>query len=323
MTVGSPGFVLVAFGCGASIVLAACSDTLEPSDEPDPPLPELIVYSSNPPGVTEEEGREIYVMRPDGSDVEQLTTDMFAIAPAWSPDGTMIAFGSAASLPGWLAGGDGHIYVMNADGTDLRPVTSGPGNRAQPSWSPDGRRIAFTVLGDPDLLYTVDVDGGEPTLLHECEFGCQWSAWSPDGSRIAFVARPPTDGQTRPPQIHLLGLDGDSPVPPPTELGTGFPYEHLPAWSPDGSVLAFSGCPDAFSCHLFLASPDGTAVEAVTTDGLARSSPAFSRDGSSIVYYQHDEPVGIYLLELDGGEPELIQGFPESHAFFPTPRWRP
>lgn len=288
----------------AALLVSGCGDATGPDDDL---LPELIVFSINPPDQAESEGRDIYVVRPDGSERTRLTTGMQAVGPAWSPDGRKIAFGT---LP-W---GDGSIYVMNADGTELQAVASGPGFRIGPSWSPDGEEIVFALR---DSMYTVAAEGGDPTLLHACALGCQWPSWSPDGDRIVFVAWPGEN--TRSPFVYILDVDGQDVVP----LATGLEYEHLPAWSPDGSRLVFVGGAGS-SFGLFTASADGTAVTRLTVDG---SSPAFSRDGDRIVFHQmgfaEGEQAGIFSMDAAGGEPELVVPFPERTHYFATPRWRP
>jgi Tol biopolymer transport system component len=306
-------FVLWSFAFFLLVAVNGCDDSVSTRDTS---LPELIVYSSNPEGVSEQAEREIYVMNPDGSGVLRLTNGMHAFAPAWSPDGTMIAFGSLAEL-----GGDGNIYVMNADGSDLRAVTAGPVRKAFPAWSPDGQKLAFTSLSDPDRLYTVALDGTDLTPVFECEFGCMHLSWSPDGSRIALVSWPPIEegSVNRIPLIHLVNLDN----PILTPLGEGFRYGHQPAWSPDGSSLVFLGQRDDPGIGIYTTTPTGEVLARLTNDNITRSSPGFSRDGSRIVYYRHDEPVGIYVMNADGSNSELIKEFPERHSFFPTPRWRP
>ena len=172
---------LLAFG-----VLAACDSDptgIVGSDN------ELIAFATHPDGVSPDIAREIFVMRPDGSGVTQLTDGALAKEPAWSPDGSMIAYAR-------LAAGDRNIYVMNADGSDPRALTTGLQARHHPTWAPDGDRVLFVQGGS---LYTVDLEGGDPVLLYDCTDmgfgGCQWPAWSPDGSTIAFDGRP---GTTRP-----------------------------------------------------------------------------------------------------------------------------
>src|SRR5688572_8403679 len=91
-------------------------------------------------------GDSIWTVNPDGSDRTQITNGAKDTAPRWSPDGGQIAFTSSRADPNpfTCTSCDRDVYVMDADGSDMRRLThTAPGFGFGPSWSPDGTRLAF------------------------------------------------------------------------------------------------------------------------------------------------------------------------------------
>jgi dipeptidyl aminopeptidase/acylaminoacyl peptidase len=112
---------------------------------------------------------EIYVMDADGTNVRQLTSNAdFDSAPSWSPDGKRILFERAPAgtfTPGTEAQ-EKDVYVMRADGTDVRRLTDSPGLDEGPEFSPDGTKIAFSSARDRQQeIYVMDADGSNPRRL--------------------------------------------------------------------------------------------------------------------------------------------------------------
>lgn len=138
------------------------------------------------------------------------------VTPAWSPDGSQIAFASNRD------GSDFKLWVMNADGSNPRPLTP-PGAYADvfPTWSPDGRLIAFQRRnGDAYRVGLLPAAGGAAALF-EFDGDAYSPAWSPDGQRIAFVGRIGSEYD-----IHVRDASGAGPVTRIANLGA----DRNPAW---------------------------------------------------------------------------------------------
>jgi Tol biopolymer transport system component len=126
----------------------------------------------------------IYVMNTDGAGRAITTGSDNDIDPAFSPDGTRIAFARAVGGP---QNSQYDIYVMDASGANLKQLTTEPKDDRYPAWSPDGTKIAFR--GYPAVggaaIFTMNVDGSAQTAIKNTGGGDQ-PTWSPDGTRIAY-----------------------------------------------------------------------------------------------------------------------------------------
>jgi Tol biopolymer transport system component len=143
--------------------------------------------------------------------------------------------------PTWLAPlAPGSIYVIDADGAHETKLLAGK----WPSWSPDGKRIAFV---DDEGIAVMEADGSNKRLLlrhlfrddtyQAWDMGVGKPVWSPDGKRIAFEHL--GDGDLQPAQVFVMNADGSN-VHRVSVNPAGYLYaESDPAWSPDGSMLAY------------------------------------------------------------------------------------
>lgn len=231
----------------------------------------------------------IWLMNADGTNLRQLTTAPdynYDGAPAWSPGGDRIAFQRYTGI-----GNGSGIYLVNADGTN--PVgLSPPGvSDQEPTWSPDGQRIAF--VSDDTLppfnrrLYIMNADGTHRVLVIALRQPTEFPAWSP-ADRIAFTSYGSTTGA----DIFVVNPDGTNL----TTLWDDLDSDWNPAWSPDGSRIAFER-----NGYLFRVDQDGTHLEQLTTgQGSQGKRPAWSPDGSYVAFDQCC-PFRLWIVSLTDG----------------------
>ena len=225
--------------------------------------------------VVDRDGKpEIYVMDVDGQNASRLTRhetsklgnrQLSVTSPAWSPDGARIAYvsGYVSRSAGTGSGKkvvERDIYVMNADGTNQKRLTTPPGDHTEPSWSPDGMNIVFASQSE---CHVMSADGTNPRRLAS---NCRWPAWSPDGTRIAYGSF--VDGVHA---VHVMNADGTNP----RRLTRDRAMDSSPTWSPDGTKIAYlSGRGKGF--EIYIMDADGANPRRLTdTQGGARS-PSWS-----------------------------------------------
>lgn len=148
-----------------------------------------IVFSRIPSGTTDIEQAQLFLVDADGSHLRPLgTKPILGISPEWSPDGKRIAFVSFADHNGRSCAGDcvpaGEIYTVSADGTTLTRLTRSKVDDEDPTWSPDGTRIAFSSgtelgrIGHAPWLVVVPAAGGRTTRIGRLS-GVRDPSWSP------------------------------------------------------------------------------------------------------------------------------------------------
>jgi len=237
-----------------------------------------------------------------------LTNDTFgySYSPAWSPDGTKIAFVSSSSSSSLSPSPPGfyHIYVMNADGTNPVRLTGGIYRDLDPDWSPDGTKIAFISGNDFTAydIYVMNADGTNPVRLTQSP-GYPAPRWSPDGTKIAFYSRSAPDG---PDDIYVMNADGTNPVRLTQSYGYGYGGVSSHEWSPDGTRIAFVSHArrgsDIYASHIHVMNADGTNPVRLTQSPDRDRSPTWSPDGTKIAFVR-DEDDDIYVISSSSGFP--------------------
>jgi hypothetical protein len=250
--------------------------------------------------------RWIALIKPDGSGARKLVVGE---SPAWSPNGTGLAF-STASCNGFddyygyaCVGG---IVMIDPETLNMHDLGAGATSGVKPAWSPTGDVIAFTrccEYADVKRLYLTRVDGSSTEHLDIADvFNVRDPAWSPDGQRIAFSCSIRSSSE-----LCVINKDGSGLV----QLTNDAASEGDPAWSPDGSRIAFSRYLPGSPPEIVLIAPGGGDVTRVT-EGF---EPAWSRDGSKLVFTGLN---GLYTINPDGSHlTRLTTG--AHHA----PAWRP
>jgi dipeptidyl aminopeptidase/acylaminoacyl peptidase len=245
-----------------------------------------------------------FAVLPAGGDIESLAVGTGAVEadsrvlvrgdgcgcvddPAWSPDGSKIAYLRGTSFNPQIPPLP-TLAVMNADGSNRHDLTSSITLPQSPSWSPDGKRIAFVAPGRGNGGITVVNADGSGSL----QIGYGWDpTWSPDGSRIAFLSNNNRDES----QISVMNADGTDRH----QLASfGKLYADGPAWSPDGTRIAFS-----LSGTLEVMNADGTNVHPLGPD-IVGDQPAWSPDSSKIAFRDDS---GLREIGADGAPHGLHQ----------------
>jgi hypothetical protein len=218
-----------------------------------------------------------------------------------------------------FAAGHRDVFTVNADGTDAQETIAGEYDSRRPAWSPDGRRIAFDrFVGGQLQVHSVLSDGSDLTQhTSDTTYGAISATWSPDGRRLAFilngdiVVRDSESGV----QTRVLDLPEEDAI------------AENPAWSPDGSKIAYERLESFFTCDAdsecfsgfdrpdiwILDLRSGASVPLTSDDGS--TEPSWSPDGARIAF----ERAGIWTMDAGGGNQVQIG----PNAGYHAPAWSP
>lgn len=220
-------------------------------------------------------------------------------------EGTIVYASTPTRVRNW------DLFTVDVASGEIRQLTETREFEQHPSWSPDGKRILFTmgeVMTNFDV-WVMNEDGSGRTRLTEHPERDADATWSPDGASIAFVSQ--RDGDV---SIWVMDADGGNK----RKLVEG----REPSWSPDGNRLAFTSSHFAENDEIYVIDPDGGNMRQLTTDKRFDWHPAWSPDGTKLAM----------ASERFGGQELLVAGGDFTHqirltiaesTFEVEPQWSP
>ncbi|MBN1679880.1 MAG: PD40 domain-containing protein [Anaerolineae bacterium] len=304
-----------------------------------------IVFVSNQGG-----NLDLYDMAANGGAFSQLSVAPLADQePAWSPDGTQLAyttevtpgqtelvifnfetrmitlrssFGAHVSHPVWSPdgariifasdhSGNNEVYLVEANGSGLVNLTANPADDRWPTWSPDGTQIVFQSDRDGDIeLYLLSLFGNTLARLTNSPGPDRNPTWTPAGPGIAFISERSGNAD-----IFMIDASGT----PLVQMSNTPENDSDPAWSPSGQMLVFSGGVGPGVTELFTVQAYDTNPQQITSAGAQAVEPVWSPDGQWIAYASNaGGSFDIAALEVASGTQVTLTNLPNSDERSPV-----
>jgi WD40-like Beta Propeller Repeat len=267
--------------------------------------------------------RDVVAYARDGTRTRITFTTDNEEQSSWAPDGRWIAFKRRDA-----------VYSGPADGSrEAQPLTrpnDGQTNNTQPAWSPDGTQIVFRTNRSNPALNVADVwimDSpfgavpGEPSArpLVVRPGDERYPTFSPDGARLLFAGDDDGIALSGDEEIYVADADGSDVV----ALTDDTAFDSAPAWSPDGTKIAWESTRDGADREIYVMDADGTSVRRLTENDVHDEGPAWSPDGRLITFTRAESasaPGDVWVMNADGTQPVALTSTPIVEE---SPDWQP
>lgn len=229
--------------------------------------------------------------------------------PTLSPDGKQMVF---------IKDLEGHeqLFIAGSDGRNEHQLTRDPTDKEDPAWSPDGRHLAYILVGRKNSMHVMNIDGSDDRALTPLAQSPIHPEWTPDGRSILYC----TDDDLHPPQKNAAEIYRIDVARKKITTVISGGVNTYPVPSPDGTKIAFRKMIDTNS-EVFVANSDGSGLKNLTNNPSFDGWPAWSPDGKRIAFagnrygnYQ------VLVMNADGSDVRLVANT-EGRAT--APKWSP